>query len=281
MTKWHALLGGVAVVLMTWAGSQRAAAFIETTQQRVPDLWGECLYLSFVGYVLPMLLILAAHEYGHLWACRKHRVKTSFPYLIPLPLMLTGHGGAYLPILEPPPSRRALFDIAAAGPIAGFVMTLPCLVVGMALSAPIPMRAVITSARYRMPEVMQWVSAPMFGPGVDVVVHPLAWAAWLGFLVTAINLFPFMQLDGGQIVLAVWPKGWLPISVVTLLAVGWLSMGRASWSLFFIAMIVMAPFCGLRPASIADTDPVGPWRIGVAVLCAVLFAISVTPIDVR
>ena len=281
LTTLHVVLALFAVVFMTLAGQQRAAQWIEHSQDRPPILWGECLWLGALGYVLPMLLILGAHEAGHLWACAKHRVKASVPYLIPLPLPLTGHGGAYVHIAEPPPSRKALFDIGASGPIAGFLMTLPMLVAGLMLSEPVPLRALRTAARFRMPELMQWIAAPIFGPGVDVVVHPLAWAAWVGLLVTAVNLLPFMSLDGGQIILALWPKWWLLISFVTFAAVTWLAWERPSWQLFLIAMVLMALWNGLTETAVADRTEVGRVRWIVAAVCAVIFAVSVTPIDAR
>lgn len=280
MTTGPIICGVAALGLMSLAGAQRAAQWIEHTTGRLPWLWGEPLALGCVAYAVPMALILIAHSLGHRWACRRHGLTASWPYLIPLPIPLTGHGGSFVSC-DTPRSRKALFDVAVAGPLAGFLMTLPIMVIGLYLSVPVPLRKAITAARYRMPEFMQWASGPMFGSGVDVVVHPLAWAAWVGLLVTAINLLPFLQLDGGQVVLALWPRAWFTVSLVTGIVVAWLGWGRPSWTLFLVAMVIMAPFCGLKPAALADSAPVGSWRVIVALVCAAVFLGSVTPINVR
>jgi membrane-associated protease RseP (regulator of RpoE activity) len=157
-------------------------------------------------FAVPLLAILLAHEFGHYVAARLHRVRVSLPYFIPVPFIAPfGTMGAIIAMPDRIRSRRALFDIGAAGPLAGLVVTLPVLVIGLSTSEV---------TRNELPYVLEgqslfyWaMKRVVLGPldeGFDVQMNETAFAGWAGLFVTAINLIPVGQLDGGHIAYALF-----------------------------------------------------------------------------
>ena len=154
-------------------------------------------------YSVPLLAILTAHEFGHYFACRYYNVDATLPYFIPAPLPLTGTLGAVIRIREAFPSKRALFDIGVAGPIAGFVVLVPLLIWGISMSTvgPVPDGAIYFGEPLLW-KLLEWAFFGFIPAGSDVMLHPVGFAAWWGMLATALNLLPFGQLDGGHIMYA-------------------------------------------------------------------------------
>lgn len=237
-------------------------------------------------YAVAILLILGAHEFGHYFACRWHDIDCTLPYFIPAPFLgLTGTLGAVIRIKEPFPSRRALFDVGVAGPIAGFVTLLPFLVIGIYWShvdvTPPPGEGAIY---FGDPLLLSWMADLIHGPrleGTDLFVHPIAFGAWFGMLATAINLLPFGQLDGGHIAYAVMgPRArWIGMGTLALvLVLVWYSY---SWLVMAAMLVGMAWFMGFRhPAPLDDHTPLGPGRILVAVLALAILIACFTPTPV-
>jgi hypothetical protein len=162
--------------------------------------------LEGLPYSLTLLSILLAHEFGHYIACVFHQVDSSLPYFMPSPVL--GTFGAFIRIRTPIYSRRALFDIGVAGPLAGFVFLLPALAVGLAFSKAIPGFAHETQGGFGVP-LLQWLMERAIFPGVatgDICLHPVARAAWVGMFSTAMNLLPIGQLDGGHVVYSFFPE---------------------------------------------------------------------------
>ena len=163
--------------------------------------------LQGLWYSATILLILGAHELGHYLACRYYQVDASLPFFIPMPLVLTGTLGAFIRIREPIPTKRMLFDIGIAGPLAGFVFARARAVrrhrdvAGRARTRR-PRRASIWESRCSF-EAATWLTWGSIPDGYSVNLHPMAFAAWFGLLATALNLFPIGQLDGGHISYAV------------------------------------------------------------------------------
>src|SRR5579859_3786984 len=160
--------------------------------------------LQGLPFSLTLLTILMAHEFGHYLTCAYYRLNASLPYFLPAPV-LTGTFGAFIRIRSPIFYRRVLFDVAVGGPIAGFVFLLPALAIGLAFSKVIPGIADEGSFHYGVP-VLLWLMEKAIFPGVnasDIYLHPVARAAWIGLLATALNLLPVGQLDGGHIVYSV------------------------------------------------------------------------------
>lgn len=233
-------------------------------------------------YSFAILLILGAHEFGHYFACRWHNVDCTLPFFLPAPLPMTGTLGAVIRILEPFPSRRALFDIGVAGPIAGFITLIPFLVIGIYLSTidVVPPNG----------DVQIWLGEPwlfkglarlIHGPlleGTDIFIHELGYAAWFGMLATALNLLPFGQLDGGHIAYAVFGPRARYLSMVTLAIVITLAWMSNSWIVMAIMLSAMAYFMGFRhPAPLDDWTPLNRGRIVVALFALAILIGCFTP----
>jgi membrane-associated protease RseP (regulator of RpoE activity) len=163
-----------------------------------------CITTTWLGgaaFGATLMGILMCHELGHYVVARHHRVDVSLPYFIPLPISL-GTMGAVIRMRSPIDDRRALFDVGASGPVAGLIVAIPLLVIGLQLSTVGPSPAdgsqegnSILYALLKYAVFGRWLP----GDGVDVQLHPMAFAAWVGLLVTMINLMPIGQLDGGHV----------------------------------------------------------------------------------
>jgi membrane-associated protease RseP (regulator of RpoE activity) len=151
-------------------------------------------------YALPLMLILLCHEMGHYLAARVHGVPVTLPYFIPIPFFF-GTFGAVIRTRGRIRSRNALMDVGAAGPLAGMIVAVPCMVLGLHLSAvqPLPEGPYQLEGQSLLYLLLKRLVLGPIPAGSDVFLHPLAWAAWIGFLVTMINLIPVGQLDGGHV----------------------------------------------------------------------------------
>ncbi|MEY2977521.1 MAG: site-2 protease family protein [Prochlorotrichaceae cyanobacterium] len=163
-------------------------------------------------YALSLILILGAHELGHVFAARRHHIATTLPYFIPVPTFL-GTFGAFTQIKSPIPHRRALFDISFAGPAAGVLITLPLLWWGLQHSEVIPLTKESSLTNFEslnpwnsllLTLISRWALGESLTPESALALHPVAIAAYLGIIVTALNLMPVGQLDGGHIVHAMF-----------------------------------------------------------------------------
>jgi len=244
------------------------------------------LFTAGLWYSIPLLTILSAHEFGHYFACRAHNVDATLPYFLPAPLPLTGTLGAVIRIKEPFPSKRALFDIGVAGPIAGFVALVPLLYWGMQLSQverlPADSGGIIYFGEPLLWKALEYLT---FGPvpdGSDVMVHPLGFAAWWGMLATALNLLPFGQLDGGHIMYAALGRYAARLSRVTLVAVVLLTLQSTSWAAMALMMVVMAFYFGFRhPRVVHEEITLTPARQTIAAAALVIFALCFTPVPIQ
>lgn len=242
------------------------------------------VFVDGLWYSLPLLTILSAHEFGHYFACRHHNVDATLPYYIPAPLPLTGTLGAVIRIREAFPSKKALFDIGVAGPLAGFVVLVPFLIWGMSLSelgaVPVDQETIY----FGEPLLWKLVERLHFGPipdGFDTMLHPTGFAAWWGMLATALNLLPFGQLDGGHIMYAALGRRAAWVSAATLVLVVLLNIGSSSWAVFAVMLVVMALMFGFRHPRIFDEDvPLDSRRRTVAILAAIIFILCFTPVPI-
>ena len=245
-------------------------------------------YMTWIGgwsYSLPVLTILGAHEFGHYFYCRKYDVDASLPYFLPGPIVfpLTGTLGAVIRIRQAFPSKAALFDIAVAGPISGFIALVPFLYISFRYQTTAqfdPKTALV----FGEPLLFKLVSYVWFGPlpaGFDETISPMGMAAWVGMLATALNLLPFGQLDGGHVAYAVFGrKAWV-VSLVTLSVTLLLSILSRAYFLTAIIMLVMAYFLGLRHPVVPDSEaPLDPTRKAIAVLVLLMFILCFTPVPI-
>ncbi len=169
------------------------------------------LFLSEWPYSLTLILILLGHEMGHYIPARFYGVRASLPYFIPFPLGPIGTMGAVIQIKEPIPNKKALFDIGIGGPFVSLILSVIAWIIGISMSDLIPLDKNFNLDQYMIfGESLftfysnQWILGPFDPQMMDVNIHPLARAAWVGLLITAINLLPFGQLDGGHIIYALF-----------------------------------------------------------------------------
>ncbi|MFP4344030.1 MAG: site-2 protease family protein [Anaerolineales bacterium] len=250
--------------------------------QNFSDLW---LGLPFAATLMG---ILTAHELSHYFVGRKYGSPVSLPYFIPLPLNILGTMGAVIVQKGPMRSRKALFDIGAAGPLGGLVVALPLLVVGLLLSKvePLPTsQAYFLEGNSLLYYFTKWVifGRPLPAGGVDVMLHPVAFAAWAGLLVTSLNLFPIGQLDGGHITYAMWGRrAWTIAKVVVGLIFAWglvlnLRGNPAGWTWFVWGLLGL--FVGARhPAPLNDVTPLGRKRRIMGWIMTGLFLLTLVPL---
>ncbi len=236
-----------------------------------------------VTYAALLLVILGAHEMGHYLACRHYRVPATLPFFIPGPPLLVGTLGAVIRIRGAIPSRKALFDIAAAGPIAGFLVALPLLAIGIARATPVPVIHSAVGQTIAQP-LVSWIFDRALHGGAVLDVGSIYGAAWVGMLVTSMNLFPVGQLDGGHALFAVSPRAHRPIAFLTIGALATLvvvesivNRAPSAYSLWLIILIVLRD---RHPRLFDETDSLGPGRTAVAVILALIFVLTFIPVPI-
>jgi membrane-associated protease RseP (regulator of RpoE activity) len=226
-----------------------------------------------------LLSILMAHEMGHYLMCRLYRVDATLPFFIPFPFpgfTLVGTLGAFIRIRGPIPHRRALFDIGIAGPLAGFVVCLPVLVLGVRearIVADVPSAFWITLGE---PLLFHWAAAGLRSvpEGQTLSIGPLGMAAWFGLLVTALNMMPIGQLDGGHVVYSLLRgRAYLVSRIASWVCVALVYFGP-SWVVWAILVRVLGR---AHPPTWNDAAPLGRARVAVGILGFVVFAVCFTP----
>ena len=240
------------------------------------------LLLRGLPFAATLVFILLVHESGHYVACLRHRVSASLPYFIPAPLVSpVGTFGAFIRIRSRFPDRRALFDIGAAGPWAGFVVALVATVVGLAHSTVLaePPRwhgvecgdSLLTAFLTR---------AVLHVDSATVVLHPVAFAGWFGLFVTSINLIPVGQLDGGHVLYAAVGRGapWVPALLIAFLA--WLGVrGWPGWLLWTVIISVLWSLG--HPPTDDDRCALGRGRRLAALATFVIFVLTFVPEPIK
>ncbi|MGD9564169.1 MAG: site-2 protease family protein [Pyrinomonadaceae bacterium] len=242
-----------------------------------------------LSFSLSLLFILICHEMGHYVACRLYKVDATLPFFIPTPPMLgpAGTFGAFIKIRSPLPSRRAVFDIGVAGPIAGFIALIPIAVIGVARMQPAPPQALLSQGGiiFSDPLLMQMIAAVN---GIDLSVsvgNPFYYAAWVGLLVTALNLIPSGQLDGGHAVFAVfgivvhrWTGRIAFVAMVVLSILGWFVFNSPSG---FLIAILLGIMMKIRHPVPWDNTPIDAKRKAVALLTLVIFVLCFLPFPIK
>jgi membrane-associated protease RseP (regulator of RpoE activity) len=242
------------------------------------------LFLSGIPFASTLLIILGVHEFGHYFTARHYRASVSLPYFIPAPppLFLFGTLGALIHMRSPARDRNALFDIAAAGPLAGLIVAVPALMLGLEWSSVIP-TPVGEQVVFGQSLLMRWLVQARFGPvpdGMMLFTHPMADAAWAGFFVTALNLFPVGQLDGGRIAYALFGRHHRRVGMVTVAAT--ILLGLITWSpnWFVWSALVMFLIGFHHSPPLDDVTPLSPARRIVGALCLVLFVLLIPPVPI-
>ena len=251
--------------------------------------------LSGVPFAATLLGILVVHEFGHYFTARKYGAAVSLPFFIPAPpfLFMAGTLGAIIRLRSPARNRDEMFDVAVAGPLAGLAVALPAAWLGLAWSQILPAAPHVMFGESLLTKLLVWLRFGTLPDGMMIYTHPVADAAWFGFLVTAINLLPAGQLDGGRIAYAIFGHhhhriGRLTVALLMMLGLavtGWAVLRGDGWlaPLFGLNWFVLAAlirfFVGYRPGPILDamTSPT-PGRRIVGVACLLLLLAMLPPV---
>src|SRR6266478_6507474 len=258
------------------AGSQAFFAFNPFVEPR--------RLLEGVPFAFTLLAILGTHEFGHYFTARAYGASVSLPYFIPAPPpFLFGTLGAIILMRSPARDRNSLFDIAAAGPLAGLAVALPAGLLGFAWSSvvPVPPGGYLAFGDSFLTWALSYLRFGHIPPGYMLFTHPMADAAWAGFLVTALNLFPVGQLDGGRIAYALFGRRHRAIGILTV--AGLILMGVLTWSPnWFVWAALLFLLIGFHHGAILDdVTPLSPGRRAVGFACFVLMVLLVPPVPIQ
>ena len=252
-------------------------------------------FLAGAPFALTLIAILGVHELGHYFTARHYRASVSLPYFIPAPFLF-GTLGAIILMRSPARDRNSLFDIAAAGPLAGLAVALPACLLGFAWSSvvPAPPGGYVAFGDSLFTWGIAYLRFGHIPPGYMLFTHPMADAAWAGFLVTALNLFPVGQLDGGRIAYALFGRHHRTIGKATV--VGLLLFGAAAffWGLrtqggdvvsalasslnWFVWAGLISLLVGFHHSPpLDDLSPISPGRRVVGIACLVLMVLLIPP----
>jgi membrane-associated protease RseP (regulator of RpoE activity) len=239
-----------------------------------------------LSFSIPLMLILGVHELGHYAMCRRHGVAATLPYFIPSPFLfvLPGTFGALIRIKEPIRTKRVLLEVGAAGPLAGFVATLPFLFYGVAHPRPSTIPLTPGTWLFHYPLIVQWAQG---WSGIEpyssatVHEHPTFMAAWFGLLVTTLNLLPLGQLDGGHVLRAAVGRRQPIVSAIVLgmcVVVG-IAASSPAWIVFPGAVVLLIGLA--HPPVDDDAEALDFGRLLVALLCLAVFLVcfSAKPIE--
>ncbi len=280
---WVNLVLLIVTVLSTlFAGSSYGAS----SMQEALQIWRGW------PFSLSIMLILGAHELGHYFAARYHKVPVTLPYFIPLPVIsFIGTLGAVIRLKAPVKNRRALLDVGVAGPLAGLVFAIPILFYGLITSEmgiiaqPGPDEAILLEGNSILYVLMKYIVFGKILPtggigGLDVQLNQVAWAGWVGLLVTALNLIPIGQLDGGHVAYVLFGKKARQLFWPVIIGLAGLVVftGSTMWGVW----IVMLFFLGRTYAEpLDDITPLDAKRRWVAIFALILFVLIFTPIPLQ
>jgi len=282
----HWLLFGLTVITTTWAGAAHQGIDLTREPER---------FTAGLPYAIGLLLILGVHELGHFYMARRHHMDVTPPYFVPVPFGL-GTFGAFIQMRSPSEDRRALFDVAVAGPLAGLVVAVPALLIGLRSSAITPGLSggmshgflhgatVGSSLLFTLLAKLSLGDAAHYGAVVRF--SPLAFAGWLGLLITALNLLPIGQLDGGHILYSFFGERTKLLSrifVVSLAGLGAYQLFTTSYQAgaMWIVWAAILLFFGMRHPAIVDPSPLGRTRSWLGFAALVVFVLSFTVAPIR
>ena len=230
-------------------------------------------------YSVPIMLILLGHEMAHYFMSRRSGIRATLPFFLPLPIISPfGTLGAVIRMEGPIPSRRALFDTGIAGPLTSFFLSLPAVVIGLKISKIIPpsqiQGATIRLAYPLLFSMIQYLFIRAVPSNYEVIMHPIAYAGWVGLFVTALNLLPIGQLDGGHIAYALFGRKTRKVSVIVIAITAFIFIFYSiAWFLLLILMILF----GLKhPTPLDDQTSLGTKRKFIGGVALVILVLSLT-----
>jgi membrane-associated protease RseP (regulator of RpoE activity) len=241
-------------------------------------------WLQALRYAVPLMIILICHEMGHFIQTRRYGVYSSYPYFIPMPLTLLGTMGAVIAMEARMGHRRALFDIGITGPLAGLIPTIIFCIIGLHISQPVPFipkpDSIMVGAPVLFQLIKHWMH-PSIPEGFVLNLDPMAFAGWVGLLITSLNLMPIGQLDGGHILYALLRKNARRIATLFLLAAiaaalwqSWVLRIPSPWTLMLFLLLMMGP---AHPPTADDYEPLGLGRCILGWLTLAFILVGFTP----
>jgi membrane-associated protease RseP (regulator of RpoE activity) len=242
-----------------------------------------CVSTWLVGgpaFSLALMTTLTAHELGHYFQAKRYGVPASLPYFIPMPLTPVGTMGAVILMKPGLGDRRTLFDIAITGPLAGMIPAVCFSILGLRWSQVVEITDQTSGLKLGEPLLFQWMAYLSFGnlpEGHDIVLHPVGFAGWVGLFITALNLIPIGQLDGGHILYALllrrahlFARGLLVAAIIAVVI--W---GYWGWTLMILLLLVMG---AIHPATANDDVPLGNGRAVLGWGCLLFVLVGFTPV---
>jgi membrane-associated protease RseP (regulator of RpoE activity) len=233
-------------------------------------------------FSVSILAILTTHEMGHYLVSRRHRLDVTLPFFLPglpFPPPLPGTFGALIRIRSPILDKRALLDVGCSGPLIGLVVILPVLVIGLLLSPvkelPLHAHGGIELGEPLLFQLVSLLTIGPLGPEQHVLLHPVGFAGWLGLLITALNLLPVGQLDGGHVIYALFPAWHRRISFICLGAL--VVFGVFTWQGWLLWAVVLTALGTRHPPPYYDWIPLDPRRRALGVLTILVFLLTFTP----
>ncbi len=237
--------------------------------------------LSGLPYSLTLMLILGVHEFGHYFAARRFGVEATLPFFIPFP-SIVGTMGAVIKTKSPIPHRKALFYIGVMGPVPGFIISLTAVITGVAFSRVLPLPPADGLTPIFGDSILFGLIVRFFHgnipSGFDIALHPVAWAGWIGFLITSLNLIPIGQLDGGHVLYSLIGRkqvyaGWASLAALIVLTFIW--SGWSVWIILTLLLLMVAHPEIPETVELSFKEKVAGW------LCMVIFVITFIPVPVR
>jgi membrane-associated protease RseP (regulator of RpoE activity) len=240
----------------------------------------EKIYLG-LPFSLTLLLILMVHELSHYFTSRKHNVSASLPYFIPAPPII-GTFGAIIKMKPPIPDKRSLIDIGASGPIGGFIIAIIACVIGLSLSDVKPAGTLDGGIAFGSSLLFSFLSEIVLNVGpedYDVILHPVAFAGWIGLLVTSLNLLPIGQLDGGHIVYALFGERHSLIAKITIPIL--IVMGITLWPGWLVWAVLMLVMGYKHPPVVFPYIQLDKNRKIIGWVSFAIFILTFTPMPVK
>jgi membrane-associated protease RseP (regulator of RpoE activity) len=229
-------------------------------------------------FSIALMCILLCHEFAHYFASKAHRVTATLPFFIPAPTII-GTFGAFIKMKSPILSKRALVDIGASGPIAGFIVALVAAIIGLRMSEVIQLTDAPGGIYLGSSLLFQAISYLTIGhvpEGYDVLLHPVAFAGWVGFLVTSLNLIPIGQLDGGHVTFALLGRRHRKFSLILIAIL--MVMGTFLWSGWLIWAFLMVMLGIDHPPILHEEIALDKKRKHIGLFCLVIFVLTFTPV---
>jgi len=247
------------------------------------EIWHPSSLLMGLPFCIAIMSILFAHEMGHYLLCRYYGIDASLPYFIPVPILsLVGTMGAFIKIRGPIRDRGSLLEVGVAGPIAGFIVAVVALMLSIGHSRIAilePSADTILMGEPLIFKAAEYLAGMTPPPGMDVYLHPVSVAAWFGLLVTALNLLPAAQLDGGHIAYALFRRHhrWISLGVVFAL-IPLTIFYFAGWGLWIVLLLVLRVY---HPPTLDDSVPLRPRHIALGWIGLILLVLCLTPAPIE